>query len=213
VTTAPTEESEASQRERSAGQELGGRGRQPRERAVQRDETLQHPQTVFQVLKRHYARYTPEVVEQVCGVPPEQFLAVCEAVTANSGRERHHRLGLLGRLDAPLHRRPVHPRLGDHPAAARQHGPARRRDHGAARPREHPGLDRHPDAVQPAAGLPADAGRGQHDTLQDYVGTISKKGMKGFWTGADAYTVSLLKAWYGDAPSRRTTSASTCCPS
>jgi formate dehydrogenase major subunit len=40
---------------------------------------------------------------------------------------------------------------------------------------------------------------GQHDTLQDYVATISKKGMKGFWTGADAYTVSLLKAWYGDA--------------
>jgi formate dehydrogenase major subunit len=40
---------------------------------------------------------------------------------------------------------------------------------------------------------------GQHDTLQDYVATISKKGMKGFWTGADAYTVSLLKSWYGDA--------------
>ena len=55
---------------------------------VQRDETLQHPRCVYQVLKRHYARYTPEMVERVCGVPPEQLLAVCEAVTANSGRDR-----------------------------------------------------------------------------------------------------------------------------
>ena len=49
---------------------------------------LQDPFCVFQILKRHYARYTPEMVEQICGVPPEQFAKVCEAVTANSGRER-----------------------------------------------------------------------------------------------------------------------------
>ena len=53
-----------------------------------RDQTLQHPRCVYQILKRHFARYTPEVVERVCGVPPEQFLEVCEAWTANSGRER-----------------------------------------------------------------------------------------------------------------------------
>src|SRR5436305_4602159 len=35
----------------------------------QRDETLQHPRCVFQILRRHYARYTPEMVERVCGVP------------------------------------------------------------------------------------------------------------------------------------------------
>ena len=33
------------------------------------DETLEHPRCVFQILKRHFARYTPELVEQVCGVP------------------------------------------------------------------------------------------------------------------------------------------------
>ncbi len=55
---------------------------------VHRDETLQHPNCVFQVLKRHYARYTPEMVSEICGVPADQFLKVCEAVTANSGRER-----------------------------------------------------------------------------------------------------------------------------
>src|SRR3712207_5348362 len=39
-----------------------------------RDPTLQHPRCVFQVLRRHYSRYTPEMVERVCGVPKELFL-------------------------------------------------------------------------------------------------------------------------------------------
>ena len=54
----------------------------------ERDETLANPRCVYQVLKRHFARYTPELVEQVCGVPPEQFAAVADAVTRNSGRDR-----------------------------------------------------------------------------------------------------------------------------
>jgi formate dehydrogenase major subunit len=28
------------------------------------DPTLQHPQCVFQIMRRHFARYTPEMVEQ-----------------------------------------------------------------------------------------------------------------------------------------------------
>ena len=52
------------------------------------DETLQHPRCVFQVLKRHFARYTPEMVEQICGIPPEQFRRVCELLDDNSGRDR-----------------------------------------------------------------------------------------------------------------------------
>ena len=53
-----------------------------------RDETLQHPRCVYQLLKKHFARYTPEMVEMVCGVPPRLFLPVAEALCANSGRER-----------------------------------------------------------------------------------------------------------------------------
>ena len=34
-----------------------------------RDETLEHPRTVFRQLMRHYARYTPEMVSRICGVP------------------------------------------------------------------------------------------------------------------------------------------------
>ena len=53
-----------------------------------RDDTLQHPRCVYQVLKRHYARYTPQMVAEACGVSPEQFLEVCEAWTQNSNRDR-----------------------------------------------------------------------------------------------------------------------------
>src|SRR4051812_45265424 len=52
------------------------------------DPTLQDPNCVYQLLKKHYARYTPELVEEVCGVPPDLFLEVAEALCANSGRER-----------------------------------------------------------------------------------------------------------------------------
>ena len=47
-----------------------------------------HPRCVFQILKRHFARYTPEMVAEVCGVEPPLFLKVAEALCRNSGRER-----------------------------------------------------------------------------------------------------------------------------
>ncbi len=52
------------------------------------DPSLRHPRCVFQILKRHFARYTPEMVEQICGVPPDTFRRVCELITENSGRDR-----------------------------------------------------------------------------------------------------------------------------
>jgi formate dehydrogenase major subunit len=55
---------------------------------IERDETLTNPRCVFQVLKRHFARYTPEMVEEICGVPKHLFLQVARTITENSGRER-----------------------------------------------------------------------------------------------------------------------------
>src|SRR4051812_48531108 len=55
---------------------------------VEKDETLQHPRCVLNVLRRHYQRYTPEMVERVCGISEEQFLKVADALIRNSGRER-----------------------------------------------------------------------------------------------------------------------------
>ena len=52
------------------------------------DPTLEHPRCVYQLLKRHYSRYTPEMVERICGVPREQLVEVAEALCQNSGRER-----------------------------------------------------------------------------------------------------------------------------
>ncbi len=54
----------------------------------QRDLTLQDPQCVFQKLKRHFSRYTPEMVEKVCGIPPDLFHKVAHALAAASGPER-----------------------------------------------------------------------------------------------------------------------------
>ena len=71
----------------------------------------------------------------------------------------HHLLRLRGGLDPALPGRAVHPHRLDPPAPAGQHGPTWRRHHGSARARHDPGLDRHPDPVQPAARLPADAQR------------------------------------------------------
>ena len=52
------------------------------------DPTLQHPRCVYQLMKKHYAGYTPERVESVCGTPQAKFLHVCEkfASTAVPGR-------------------------------------------------------------------------------------------------------------------------------
>ena len=55
---------------------------------MKRDETLQHPRTVFQILKRHYARYTPEMVKDVCGISRADFDYLARSIVENSGRER-----------------------------------------------------------------------------------------------------------------------------
>ena len=41
-----------------------------------RDVTLEHPRTIYQQLKRHFARYTPEMVERVCGIPRADFVEI-----------------------------------------------------------------------------------------------------------------------------------------
>ncbi len=68
----------------------GGKKPGPRQpiRPEYTDPTLQHPRCVFQILKKHFARYTPEMVENICGIKPELFQKVAETLCKNSGRER-----------------------------------------------------------------------------------------------------------------------------
>ena len=68
--------------------EAHGSGGAAAHRDPETDETLQHPRCVFQVLKRHFARYTPEMVALIAGVPEDVFQKVCELITENSGRDR-----------------------------------------------------------------------------------------------------------------------------
>jgi len=49
---------------------------------VKKDPTMQDPHCVFQLLKKHYARYTPELVSRITGTPIDKLLAVYEAYTA-----------------------------------------------------------------------------------------------------------------------------------
>src|SRR6266850_4634448 len=53
-----------------------------------RDETLQDPRCVFQIVKRHFARYTPEMVERVTGCSRETFLKVAETLLNASGADK-----------------------------------------------------------------------------------------------------------------------------
>src|SRR2546426_500529 len=55
---------------------------------AEKDPTLQNPRCVFQILKRHFSRYTPEMVEQVCGSPKEKVIRLAEMLLENSGRDR-----------------------------------------------------------------------------------------------------------------------------
>ena len=160
-------------------------------------ESLEHPRCVFQVLKRHFARYTPEVVEQACGVPPETFARVCELLTANSGRDRttalvysvgwtQHTVGvqyvrtasilqaLLGNMGRP----------GGGILALRGHASIQ-------------GSTDIPTLFDLLPGYLPMPQAGTHRDLDAYVGDITMT--KGFWANSRAYTVSLLKAYWGQA--------------
>lgn len=52
------------------------------------DPTLEHPRSVFQLLKKHVADYTPEMVERICGSPRDKFLEVCKLIASTSTPDR-----------------------------------------------------------------------------------------------------------------------------
>ncbi|MFQ5932932.1 MAG: molybdopterin-dependent oxidoreductase, partial [Nitrospiraceae bacterium] len=52
------------------------------------DRTMQHPRSVFQLMKKFYARYTPEVVSKICGCEVEPFKKAAEIITSTYTPER-----------------------------------------------------------------------------------------------------------------------------
>jgi formate dehydrogenase major subunit len=159
------------------------------------DRSLEHPRCVFQILKRHYSRYTPEMVEEICGVPRDLFVKVAEAVCQNSGRERttafaysvgwtQHTIGvqyirtasiiqlLLGNMGRP----------GGGIMALRGHASIQ-------------GSTDIPTLFDLLPGyLPMPKATFDPD-LESYV--HNNLSTTGWWSNFPKYVVSLLKAWFG----------------
>ena len=182
---------------RATEEETGGHGA-PLEsaNAPETDPTLEHPRCVFQILKRHFSRYTPEVVEEACAIPKALFLEVAEALCDSSGRERtgafvysvgwtQHTVGvqyiraasiiqlLLGNVGRP----------GGGILALRGHASIQ-------------GSTDIPTLYNILPGYIPMVKAGEYEGLADYVRRNSAA--TGFWGNMDAYFVSLLKAWWGD---------------
>jgi formate dehydrogenase major subunit len=161
------------------------------------DDTLQHPRCVYQLLRRHFGRYTPELVEQTCGVAREQFLEVCESLCDNSGRDRtsafcyavgwtQHTVGvqyiraasiiqlLLGNVGRP----------GGGILALRGHASIQGSTDIPTLYDILPGYLPMPSAIA-------------HESLDEYAEKSAPPA--GYWANMRAYMVSLLKAWWGDA--------------
>ncbi|RYJ04240.1 MAG: formate dehydrogenase [Acetobacteraceae bacterium] len=172
-----------------------------RDQPPPRDETLQHPRCVYQIMRRHFSRYTPEVVAQITGCPEDTFLKVCDAMARNSGRERtgvicyavgwnHHTTGaqiiragailqgLLGNVGRP----------GAGLLALRGHTSIQGSTDIATLYELMPGYLPQPHALRP------------HGTLAEYLKVETAP--TGWWADFPAYAVSLFRAWYGGEASQ-----------
>jgi formate dehydrogenase major subunit len=163
-----------------------------------RDETLQNPRTVFQIVKRHFARYTPDMVERVTGCPQATFLEVARAVLDGSGRDKttsfayavawtQHTHGpqmigccallqlLLGNIGRP----------GGGIMALRGHASIQ-------------GSTDIPTLYHSIHGyMPAPSALKKHDTLRDYLATETVP--TSYWANMPKFVVSYLKSMYGEA--------------
>ena len=179
----------AGRREEIRGQKMVDRDQDP---------TLQHPHCVFQLLRKHFARYTPELASEICGIPQDLFLEVAETLCRNSGRERtsafcyavgwtHHSIGvqyirtaailqlLLGNMGRP----------GGGMMALRGHTSIQGSTDIPTLFDLLPGYLPMPHAALPDRGL------------QQYI--RSNASATGWWSELPKYIVSLCKAYFGTA--------------
>jgi len=163
-----------------------------------RDETYAHPRCVLNVLRRHFARYTVDLVEDVCGTPRESFETIANLIADNSGRERttafayavgwtQHTVGvqyirasailqtLLGNIGRP----------GGGIMALRGHANIQ-------------GATDIPTLYDLLPGyLPMPSAMRDEQTLEDYLKACNIN--SGGWSNTRGFFISLLKAYYGDA--------------
>jgi formate dehydrogenase major subunit len=180
------------------GQSFSSRSGSLESSVVDKDPTLENPNCVLNILKRHYERYTPAMVASICGCTEAEFEQVAESLCANSGRERttlmvyalgwtQHSTGvqmirastivqlLLGNMGRP----------GGGIMAMRGHASIQGSTDVPTLYDMLPGYLKQPSAVM------------DHGSLQDYLKSEEVK--TGFLSNLPKFVVSLLKAWYGEA--------------
>ncbi len=167
----------------------------------ERDVTLQNPRCAFQIVKKHFSRYTPEMVERTTGCPRDMFLKVADTILANSGADRttsfayavawtQHTNGpqiigccallqlLLGNFGRP----------GAGIMALRGHASIQ-------------GSTDVPTLYHSIHGyLPAPSALKKHDTLDDYLAAETVP--TGYYANTPKFVVSYLKSMYGEAATR-----------
>jgi formate dehydrogenase major subunit len=164
--------------------------------APESDPTLQHPRCVFQLLKKHYARYTPELVSETCGCSVAEFLDYCEAVCENSGRERtgafayavgwtQHTVGVQYIRTAAI----IQQLLGN---MGRPGG-------GIMALRGHASIQGSTDIPTLYNILPGYLPMPHTETYGDFAAYMeANTSPTGWWGHFDAYWVSLMKAYFGE---------------
>jgi formate dehydrogenase major subunit len=169
--------------------------------AYHQDLTLQNPRCVYQVLKRHFARYTPEMVESCCGVPRALFLKVAELFCSASGPEKTAAIAYA--VGWTQHSKGVQVIRG---AAVLQLllGNIGRPGGGILALRGHASIQGSTDIptlydILPGY-LPMPFFKADSNTLADHI--RKHRSSAGWWANFDKYIVSLLKAYYGSSATR-----------
>ena len=168
---------------------------------IKTDPTMQHERCVLSLLRRHYERYTAEMVERVCGTPRDKFLQIAETLAKNSGRERTtafaYALGWTQHSDGVQFIRT---------AAVLQMllGNIGRPGGGIMALRGHADIQGATDIATLfdllPGYLPMPSANRDEQTLAGYLKSATKP--TGWWVNTPKYMISLLKAFYGKAATK-----------
>jgi formate dehydrogenase major subunit len=172
---------------------------------VKTDPTLQDPRTVFQLLKKHYSRYTPEMVEKICGTPKEQFLKVAEMISSTAVADRsmtimyalgwtQHSLGTQMIRTGAM----VQLLLGN--IGVSGGGMNALRGHSNIQGLTDLGLLS--DLLPGYLTLPGEKETDYHAYVQKRAPKPMRPNQLSYWQNYEKFHVSLMKAWFGDAANK-----------
>ena len=169
---------------------------------VKTDPTLQDPRTVFQLLKKHYSRYTPEMVERICGTPKEQFLKVAEMISSTAVSDRSmtimYALGWTQHsLGAQMIRTGAMVQLLLGNIGVSGGGMNALRGHSNIQGLTDLGLLS--DLLPGYLTLPGEKETDYHAYVQKRAPKPMRPNQLSYWQNYEKFHVSLMKAWFGDA--------------